>query len=233
MTQQSTPRSLATGDSIQQIAVRVKRQQRRLYLVGLLAFMGTVGFFSFKYSQQKRNKVAHREMFQAVYYFEQEAFDKALHGDGIYAGLLDIVKEYRFTQAANLAHFYAGVSYIHQKDYTKAVQHLTKFRANDLLLQARAWALLGDAYAESKNYSLAVTYYMKAAAYKPNKVFTPTYLAKAALAYEAQQAYVAALGCYQRIVQEFPGAAQYRDALKHTARLKAIHAKSQQPTPTP
>ncbi len=165
-------------------------------------------------------------MFQAVYYFEQEAFDKALHGDGVYAGLLDIIKEYRFTQAANLAHFYAGVSYLHKKDYTKAVQHLTKFSSNDFLLQARAWALLGDAYAESKHYPSAVTYYMKAAAYKPNKVFTPIYLAKAALAYEAQQAYGEALGCYQRIVQEFPGAAQYRDALKHTARLKAINTKT-------
>ena len=109
--------------------------------------------------------------------------------------------------------------------------HTTKFKANDSLLQARAWALLGDASTENKDYPSAVTYCMKAAAYKPNKVLTPIYLAKAALAYEAQQAYMAALGCYQRIVQEFPEAEQYGDALKHTARLKAINTKSQQPTP--
>jgi tetratricopeptide (TPR) repeat protein len=231
MIQQAPARSLDTTDSIQQIAMRIKRQQRRLYLVGLLAFMVTASFLFFKHSQQKQDKVAQSEMFQAVYHFEQGAFDKALHGDGICAGLLDIVKEYRFTQAANLAHFYAGVSYMHQKDYTKAVQHLTKFKANDFLLQARAWALLGDAYTENKEYPLAITYYMKAAAYKPNKVFTPMYLAKAALVYEAQQAYMAALGCYQRIVQEFPEAEQYIAALKHTARLKAINTASQQFTP--
>jgi tetratricopeptide (TPR) repeat protein len=191
-------------------------------MVGLLTLTSATGFFFFKHYQQQQNDVAQSEMFQAVYYFEQEAFDKALHGDETCAGFLDIAQEYRFTQAANLAHFYIGVSYMHQKDYTKAVQHLTKFRSKDLLLQARAWALLGDAYTENKNYPLAVNFYMKAADYKPNKIFTPVYLTKAALAYEAKEDFKAALGCYQRIVQEFPEVAQYGEALKHAARLKAI-----------
>ena len=214
-------------DSIQQMAIRIKRQQRRLYMVGLLTLTGATGFFFFKHYQHQQNDVAQSEMFQAVYYFEQEAFDKALHGDGTCAGFLDIAQEYRFTQAANLAHFYIGVSYMHQKDYTKAVQHLTKFRSKDLLLQARAWALVGDAYTENKNYPLAVNFYMKAAGYQPNKIFTPVYLTKAALAYEAKEDFKAALGCYQRIVQEFPEAAQYGEALKHTARLKAISTQHQ------
>ncbi|HAN49899.1 MAG TPA: cytochrome C biosynthesis protein [Amoebophilaceae bacterium] len=221
------PLSTAT-DGIQQMATRIKRHQRRLYIVGLLMLMGTGGVFFFKYYQRQQNDIAQSEMFQAVYYFEQEAFDKALHGDGTCAGLLDITKEYRFTQAANLAHFYVGVSYMHQKDYAKAIQHLTKFKAKDLLLQARAWALIGDALTTQKVYEKAVQYYTKAANYRPNKVFTPIYLAKAALAYEANTDCKAALGCYQRIVQEFPDAIQYGEALKHTARLKAINARHQQ-----
>ena len=67
---------------------------------------------------------------------------------------------------------------------------------------------------------------MKAANYRSNKIFTPTYLAKAALAYEANTDCKAALGCYQRIVQEFPEATQYGEALKHTARLKVISEKN-------
>ena len=142
-------------DSTQQITTRIKRYQRSLYIVGLLTLVGTCGFFLFKHHQRQQNDIAQNEMFRAVYYFEQDAFDKALHGDGACAGFLDIVREYRFTQAANLAHFYAGVSYIHQKDYLQAVQHLAKFKSKDLLLQARAWALMGDAYAEEKDYKSA------------------------------------------------------------------------------
>jgi len=209
-------------NSTQQITSRIKRYQQRLYMIGLLTLTGSMGVAYFKYYQHQQNTTAQSEMFQAVYYFEQEAFDKALKGDGACAGLLDIAKEYRFTQATNLAHFYIGVSYMHQKDYTKAIQHLTKFKSRDLLLQARAWVLIGDAYTAQKAYTKAARHYMKAANYKPNQVFTPTYLTKAALAYEANNEHKAALGCYQRVVKDFPDATQYGEALKHVARLEAV-----------
>jgi tetratricopeptide (TPR) repeat protein len=223
MAQESVQPLSATTDKIQQVTMRIKKHQRRTYLAGLLMLMGTSGVVFFKYYQRQQNNVAQSEMFQAVYFFEKEAFDKALHGDGTCAGLLDIAKEYRFTQTANLAHFYIGVSYMHQKDYTKAIQHLTRFSAQDWLLQARAWALIGDALTTQQTYTKAAQYYIKAANYRPNKVFTPIYLTKAALAYEANGDCKEALNCYQRIVQEFPEATQYGEALKHTARLKVIN----------
>lgn len=225
----SPPTPPATVDSIQQMATRIQRHQQRLYIVGLVVLIGTLGgLIFFNRYQQQQNDIAQNEMFQAVYYFEEEAFDKALHGDGICAGFLDIVQEYRFTRAANLAHFYAGVSYMHQKDYAKALHHLAKFKAKDLLLQARAWALMGDAHTEKEDYPSAVKYYLKAAAFKANKIFTPIYLAKAALAYEANKNDKAALDCYQRIVQDFPDATQYGEACKHVARLKVINKKCQE-----
>lgn len=227
---QKSPQTPPTAiDSIQKVTTRIERNRRRLYMVGLLVFIGTAGFLLFTRYQHQQNYLAQSEIFQAVYYFEEEAFDKALHGDGACAGLLDIAKEYRFTQAANLAHFYIGVSYMHQKNHAKAIQHLTKFRSKDSLIQARAWALVGDAHTEEKSYKSAVRFYMKAADYKPNKIFTPIYLTKAALACEAGKNFEAALGCYERIIQEFTDTAQYREALKHAARLKAIHTQCQQP----
>lgn len=222
MAQKSSKTPLGTIDSVQQMSMRIKRHQRRLYIVGLLTFIGTGIFFFVKHYQRQKNILAQAEMFQAVYYFEQEAFEKALHGDGVCAGLLDIVKEYRFTQAANLAHFYIGTSHMHKKNYAEAVQHLEKFSAKDSLVQARAWALIGDALTTQEEYVKAALYYMKAADYRPNKIFTPIYLTKAALAHEASKDFKAALNCFQRMVQEFPDAVQYGGALKHTARLKAI-----------
>ncbi len=226
MAQKSTRTSPDVIDISQKMAMRIEGHQRRLYLIGLVALISVTGFFFFKRYQHQQNEVAQCEMFQAVYYFEQEAFDKALNGDGTWMGLLDIVKEYRFAKAANLAYFYIGVSYLHQKDYTQAIRFLAKFKSKDLLLRARAWALIGDAYAEQKDYRQASDYYMRAAAYKPNKVFTPIYLVKAALAYEANKDCQAALGCYQRIIDKFPGATQYGEAVKHGARLKALNTNN-------
>ncbi|MEL6152716.1 MAG: cytochrome C biosynthesis protein, partial [Bacteroidota bacterium] len=145
-----------------------------------------------------------------------------LHGDGVWMGMLDIIHKYPWTAAANLAHFYAGAMYIHRQAYEEAIQHLKQFKAKDFLLQARAWALIGDAYAEQQAYKKATTYYLKAANYKPNKNFTPAYLTKAALAHEANATPQSALKCYQRIVEEFPTASQYGEACKHVARLSAV-----------
>ncbi len=213
-------------DKIQRLAAHTNKHKRILYAVGFLIILGACGVFFFEHYQRQRNNLAQNDMFQAVYYFEQGDFNKALHGDDIYPGLLEIATTYRFTKATNLAHLYIGVSYLHQQVYDKAIQHLAKTRFKDWLLQARVWSLIGDAYVEQKNYSIAKDYYLKAAAYKPNKAFTPNYLIKAALACEADRNLYAAQSYYQRIVQEFPDTPQYGTAVKHVARLEILNKRS-------
>ena len=199
--------------------------QKQLYLIPVLAIIAIGSIFLFKRYQHQQNQLAQDEMFQAVYYFEKNQLDEALYGDGTYAGLLDIAQSYPWTATANLAHFYIGVAYMNQGQYEEAIKHLKKFSTSDFLLQARAWALLGDAYVEQAAYAQAVSYYDKAANYKPNRIFTPTYLHKAALAHEANGDLQAALRCYQRIVQDFPTSEQYGgDACKHVARLSRLLA---------
>ncbi len=204
-------------------AVSTQQSHKKwLYAVPVLVIVVIGGTLLFKRYQHQQNQLAQDEMFQAVYYFEQGQLAEALHGDGTYAGLLDIVQGYPWTAAANLAHFYIGVSYMNQGQYEDAIYHLKKFSASDFLLQARAWALLGDAYAEQSDYDQAVSYYDKAANYKPNKTFTPTYLHKAALTHEANGDLQAALQCYQCIVKDFAASDLYGDACKHVARLSRL-----------
>lgn len=187
-----------------------------------------MGIFVAGRYQNQRSAAAQKELFQAIYSFEQNAFAKALYGSDTQAGLFDVVRKYPFTAAANLACFYMGVCHIHQKDYKAAIKYLKKFKAKDFLLQARAWCLIGDALNIQEDYTQAATYYLKAATYKPNAALTPTYLAKAAVAYEVSENLQAALDCYQRIVQEFPQATAYNEALKHVHRLNRILANELQ-----
>lgn len=220
----SSRKTQYTEEKLQQdrYYVRLRYYWQGLYLLVGIGLAAIVGTFLWQRHQHQRDAAAQRDIFQAVYCFEAGNFAQALRSDGTYAGFLDIIEEYGATKTANLAHFYAGICYIRQQDYEEAIQHLRQFKARDYLSQARAWALIGDAYTEQQNYSQAAVYYLKAADYKPNAFFTPTYLEKAALAYEAQQDYQAALQCYQRIVSAYPKAQLYEEARKHASRLEAL-----------
>ena len=179
------------------------------------------GYFGFKYYKDKKDIDAQREMFQAVYYFESDSLDLALNGDGNNLGLLDIIDEYGITPAGNLANYYAGASYLKQGKYELARLYLEDFKASDLLVQARAYSLIGDAHMEEEHYVDAASFYNKAANYKPNKYYTPSYLMKEALAYEKANDTAKAISTYQKIIDNYWESGEYQNARKFKARLES------------
>jgi tetratricopeptide (TPR) repeat protein len=189
-------------------------------IVGVLLLI-VGGYFGFNYYKSVQDEQAQKEMFQAVYYFEADSLNLALNGDGNNLGFIDIIDEYKYSDAANLAHFYAGVAFLKQGNYQAARLYLEDFKSNDLLVQARAYSLIGDAYMEEQNYEEAVTYYNKAADYKPNKFFTPAYLMKAAVAYEKLNQVDKAKEAYDKIINQYWESAEYQNARKYKARLES------------
>jgi tetratricopeptide (TPR) repeat protein len=179
------------------------------------------GYFGFNYYKDSQDAEAQKEMFQAVYYFEADSLAQALNGDGNNLGFLDIIDEYKFSEAANLAHFYAGVCFLKQGKFDYAILYLEDFSSNDLLVQARAYSLIGDANMELEKYEDAVKYYNKAANYKPNKYYSPAYLMKAALAYEKLNQNQKAIEVYSKIITEYWDSSEYQNALKLKARLES------------
>jgi tetratricopeptide (TPR) repeat protein len=189
-------------------------------IVGVLLLI-VGGYFGFNYYKSVQDEQAQKEMFQAVYYFEADSLNLALNGDGNNLGFIDIIDEYKYSDAANLAHFYAGVAFLKQGNYQAARLYLEDFKSNDLLIQARAYSLIGDAYMEEQNYQEAVIYYNKAADYKPNKFFTPAYLMKAAVAYEKLNQVDNAKEAYDKIINQYWESAEYQNARKYKARLES------------
>jgi tetratricopeptide (TPR) repeat protein len=191
-------------------------------IIGILAVVVLIaaGYFGFNYYKGSQNEQAQKEMFQAVRYFEADSLNLALNGDGNNLGLLQIIDDYGMSDAANLANFYAGFIYLKQGKYPSAIVYLKEFKANDLLVQARAYSLIGDAYMEQKDYENAANYYDKASSYKPNKEFTPTYLMKAALAYEKLDKKDKAIQVYQTIIDNYWESAEVQSAKKLKARLE-------------
>lgn len=188
-------------------------------IAGLLIVAG--GFFGYRYYIGTQDATAQSEMFQAVRYFEADSLNLALNGDGNNLGFLQIIEDYSGTDAANLANFYAGAIYLKQGKYPLAIFHLEDFSASDMLVQARAYSLMGDAYMEQKDFENAARYYDKAASHKPNKEFTPIYLMKAALAYEKLNQSDKAIKAYQTIIDQYWESTELQNARKFKAKLES------------
>lgn len=183
------------------------------------------GILFFQINNQNQNEKAQAEMFQAVYFFEQDSVDFALNGDGINKGFLTIAEEYPRTDAANLAHFYLGSIYLSQKNYQDALTHLEDFSSDDYLVQSKAYSLIGDANLELGNTDQAISSYTKAARTNENKYTTPKYLAKLAVAQEESGKVADAIATYGEIEEKYYESFEYATARKHKARLEGLAAK--------
>jgi predicted negative regulator of RcsB-dependent stress response len=178
------------------------------------------GYFGFQYYQKNQNAQAQKEMFQAVRYFEADSLNLAMKGDGNNLGFEQIIDDYGMTDAGNLATYYAGVINLKQGKFPNAVFYLQDFKSNDILVQARAYSLLGDAYMEQKDFENAATFYSKASEYKPNKFYTPAYLMKLALAYEKLNQIDKAIATYDRIITQYWESTEFQAARKYKASLE-------------
>lgn len=105
----------------------------------------------------------------------------ALNGkDGKY-GLLDVADNYGGTPSGNLAHYYAGMSYLEIKDYQNAISHLQDFSSDDEILGPLSKGAIGDAFSQLGQPGEALGYYENAAKMSSNGFTTPRFLFKAAV----------------------------------------------------
>ncbi len=163
---------------------------------------------------------AQKQMFVAEQYFEKDSFNLALQGDGSNLGFLDIIDEYGITKSANLAHYYAGISYLHLGKFENAIEYLKKFDVDDKLVSSVALGAIGDAYVELGQLDEGTDFYIKAADNNKNDFTSAIYLMKAGLVYEKQENYNKALEVYQKIKRDFPQSDEARDIGKYITEVK-------------
>ncbi len=189
-----------------------------LGLLGLIiaAIVGAFGFYTWRSGQDQKAQAA---MFQAVNYWEADSLKKATKGDGKAPGLQSIADQYGATKAGNLANFYAGVAALKQGNYKLALDNLEEFTSDDYLVQARAYALMGDAQLELDKPKEAADLYAKAADHNANEYFSPGYLLKEGLAREEAKDAAGARKAYERIISEYATAPEVAEARQYAARL--------------
>ncbi len=167
-----------------------------------------------------QQKEASEQMFVAQQNFEKEDYQKALDGDGgNYPGFLEIIENYSgMTDAANLAHYYAGISYLNLGKFQEAIDYLGKFKGKDEVISSMALGATGDAYLELGDNSSAISYYRKAANNSENGFSAPLYLMKAANVLEIDGDKKGARKLYEKIKKDYPKSTQAASIDKYLIR---------------
>jgi TolA-binding protein len=198
---------------ISKVQTTVEKNKNVIYGVVGALLVGILGYFGYKAWTSSQDEEGQAKLFNSVYKFEADSNKVAAKEMAKIAGDFG-------GNTGNLANFYAGVANLKEGKYDAAIDQLKSFSSSDLLVQARAYSLIGDAYSEKKAYGDAVDYYKKASEYKANKFFTPTYMMKLANALEANKEPKEALAIYTEIVEKYAASSEAVSAKKYKAVLE-------------
>lgn len=203
------------------VTITKNNQKIVVYLFAAI-IIAVAGFFGYSELYQKPLEAkAADAMYVAEKYFANDSSELVLNGDGTSKGVLYIIKEFGGTKAANLAKYYAGMSYYRLKDYNKAIEYLKDFSTNAKQVQAVAYGSIGDAYSELKKNEEAIEFYKKAGTHFPeDEAISSEYLFRAASFLELNGKNDAAIEIYKQIKQNYPKSEKGFNIDKYINRLQ-------------
>ncbi len=192
-----------------------------LIVCGAIILLGG-GYLAYKKFYQGPNEAKAADYsFRAEEYYRMDSAKLALNGDGQNPGFLKVISRYGGTETGELAKFYAGDCYLKLGDNANAIKYLKDFSTGSKMIQARAYKLLADAYAEQGKNSEALDYYKKAAShFEEDNINTPEYLFLAAyFADKVMKNSSEAISLYKKLKEKFPNSDRGMEADKYLAEL--------------
>jgi len=202
-----------------------KYQMPILGVLGALALL-IGGYFAYQqFYKLPKEKEASEQIFQAEMQFERDSFELALlNPGGGYSGFLDIIDNYKGTNVANLATYYAGICYLHLGKFEAAISYLNDYSARGTVTPIMKHGALGDAYSELGQFDKAISEYKKAASAEDNDFLTPYYMKKLGLLYESQGNHAGAAKVYKDIRRDYAKSQDGFNIAKFIDRAEAASA---------
>lgn len=211
------------GETLSRTEEFIFNNQKVIGLVVTIVIIAILGYFGYsKYYIEPKTQEATEQMFQAQLFFESDSLDKALYGDGNSLGFIDIIDEYSMTKPGNLANYYAGICFLHKKDFEQAIDYLADFNGDDHIIAPMASGAIGDSYLELGNKEKAAAYYLEAANMDDNGFTAPLFLYKAGKVYEMLENYSKAINTYNRIKTNYYKSNEGRVIEKDISRIQEI-----------
>jgi len=208
-------------DTVQRIQSFWTRFQKPVLVVLAVIVVGGGGWYAYKqYIVKPKEEKAAEALFKAEQYFAEDSSRLVLNGDGQSRGVLYVISNYGGTKAAELAHYYAGVSYLKLGDFNNAVKYLKDFSTGAKQIQLMAYGCLGDAYSELNKKEDAIASYKKAATvFEDDGNNSAEYLFRAGLLAETSGNTREALELYKELKDKFPRTDKGLQADKYIYRL--------------
>ena len=196
-------------------------QKALTYILGGLIVILLVIIAGNRYYLKPLNEEAAADMYYAERFFEMDSFNLALNGYGTYPGFLNVLDDYGISKSAKISKYYAGVCYHQLGDHEAAIQLLSKFKTDDLLVGAAKYSTLGDAYVEMNDLNKAISAYNNGIDKYENNFSTPILLKKLGLVYEELGKLNDALDTYKVIDSNYPGSAEGKEIKKYIGRVES------------
>ncbi|MCT8339949.1 tetratricopeptide repeat protein [Flavobacteriaceae bacterium TK19130] len=207
-----------------------KNQKAILGVVGVIA-IAVLGYLAYQqFVQKPTEEEAMNELYKAQSYYDMaltaEAKDSlyglALNGGEGKFGFLGIIDSYGSTDAANIANYYAGISYLNTNRYQEAINHLDDFDGSDTMLAPIAKGAIGDAFVQLDQPGEALKYYEEAAKLAANDLTAPRYLLKAGITAMKLEQYDKALAHFQTIEDEYSTSEEANQAQLYVGQVEAM-----------
>ena len=198
-----------------------EKNKNNVILVGiaLIIAAGGIYYYNNSYKPELESEAADN-FFMAERYFSLDSLDKALMGDGIHLGMIDIADEYGSTKIGEQASFYAGRIFLQQGKFEEALNYFENVSFDDEIIAAQVITLQGVCYSEMKDYKKAGELYIKAAQKRDNLLTTPYALNKAGLAFEEAGDFESAIRAYDQLILDYPQSEEAQYAPARIARNK-------------
>jgi predicted negative regulator of RcsB-dependent stress response len=198
------------------------RYNKPIIIAAVAIIVLLLGWLAYKkFVQEPNERKASEAIFKSEEYYRMDSLNLALNGDGMNQGFLRIIDRYGSTKAGNLAKFYAGASFLQLGNFAQAEKHLKDFSTDAEQVQARAYKLLGDAYAEQGKNDNALSSYKKAASeFEEDDQNASEYLFMAAyFAEKVANNKSEAIKLYRELKEKYPRTEKGFEAEKYLARL--------------
>ena len=231
--------SVENKDAIQKVKGFWDQYSKPIIYVGTAIILLIAGLYGYKYLiVEPREKEASELIFPAENLFDKMAvsgFNKdsvnivinggELEGKKV-TGLLKVISNFGSTAAGNRAKYMTGASYLHIKEFDKAIKYLKDFDGNGASqVESKANLMIGHAYAEQKKTADALSYYKKAAAVNDKDEFFAADALLVAAAYaDANGNSKDAISLYQEVKEKYPSnpSVQSGEIDKYLAKLGVL-----------
>ncbi|WP_299351425.1 tetratricopeptide repeat protein [uncultured Porphyromonas sp.] len=181
-----------------------ERHGKKIIIAVVVVVLAVIAIFAYiKFIKEPNNAKASSQMFVAEDNFIMGQDSLALKGATASPGFEGIAKNFSGTDAANLAHAYAGICLYDMGRYQEALGELQKFSSEEKLVAPSIQRMIGDCYVQLGKLEDALKSYESAAKLADSEAISPSCLIKAGHVYEKLGKYDQAVAAYQQIKDKY------------------------------